>query len=129
MLATRVVTGDDWSGDAWAAFLANYRVSRADGLWLADATDLSPLDLPRDDAITMPDPGCRSVERLAYQIQAAALGGIDKATLRVIRQPKGQTPDSRESRLFEARIPTTREGPIREREQCWSVNGKASWKG
>jgi hypothetical protein len=47
---------------------------------------------------------------LAYQIQAAALGGLDKATLRVIRQPKGQTPDSPQSGLFEARIPTTREG-------------------
>src|SRR5271165_3082931 len=47
---------------------------------------------------------------LAYQVQAAALGDIDKATLRVIRQPKGQTPGSPESGLFEARIPTTREG-------------------
>ena len=47
---------------------------------------------------------------LAYQIQAAALGDLDKATLRVIRQPKGQTPGSPESGLFEARIPTTREG-------------------
>ena len=47
---------------------------------------------------------------LAYQIQAAALGGLDKATLCVIRQPKGQTPDSPQSGLFEARIPTTREG-------------------
>ena len=47
---------------------------------------------------------------LAYQAQAAALGGIDKATLRVIRQPKGETPGSPESGLFEARIPTTREG-------------------
>ena len=47
---------------------------------------------------------------LAYQVQAAALGGLDKATLRVIRQPRGQTPDTRESGLFEARIPTTREG-------------------
>jgi hypothetical protein len=47
---------------------------------------------------------------LAYQIQVAALGGPDKATLRVIRQPKGQTLDSAESRPFEARIPSTREG-------------------
>ena len=47
---------------------------------------------------------------LAYQVQAAALGGLDKATLRVIRQPRGQTPDTPESGLFEARIPTTREG-------------------
>src|SRR5271165_2623278 len=42
--------------------------------------------------------------------RAAALGGLDKTTLRVIRQPKGQTPGSPESGLFEARIPTTREG-------------------
>ena len=30
---------------------------------------------------------------LAYQIQVAALGGLDKATQRVIRQPKGRTLD------------------------------------
>ena len=47
---------------------------------------------------------------LAYQIQVAALGGPDKATLRVIRQPKGQTLDSAESGPFETRIPSTREG-------------------
>jgi len=47
---------------------------------------------------------------LAYQIQVAALGGPDKATLRVIRQPKGRTFDSAESGPFEARIPSTREG-------------------
>ena len=47
---------------------------------------------------------------LAYQIQVAALGGPDKATLRVIRQPKGRTLDSTESGPFEARVPSTREG-------------------
>ncbi len=47
---------------------------------------------------------------MAYQIQVAALGGPDKATLRVIRQPKGRTFDSAESGPFEARIPSTREG-------------------
>src|SRR5271154_717802 len=47
---------------------------------------------------------------LAYRIQAAALGGLDKETLRVIRQPKGQTFDSPDGRPFEARIPATREG-------------------
>jgi hypothetical protein len=47
---------------------------------------------------------------LAYRIQAAALGGLDKETLRVIRQPKGQTFNSPEGRPFEARIPATREG-------------------
>jgi Protein of unknown function (DUF2924) len=47
---------------------------------------------------------------LAYQFQLAALGGPDKATLRVIRQPKGRTLGSTESCLFQARIASTREG-------------------
>ena len=47
---------------------------------------------------------------LAYRLQAAALGGLDKETLCVVRQPKGQTLDSPISRPFEARIPATREG-------------------
>ena len=47
---------------------------------------------------------------LAYQLQAAALGGLDKETLRILRQPKGETPDSPDGRPFEIRIPTTREG-------------------
>ncbi len=47
---------------------------------------------------------------MAYQIQVAALGGPDKATLRVIRQPKGRTLNSAENGPFEARIPSTREG-------------------
>src|SRR5271165_5991338 len=47
---------------------------------------------------------------LAHLIQVAALGGLDKETLRVIRQPKGQTVNTPHGRPFEARIPATREG-------------------
>jgi hypothetical protein len=47
---------------------------------------------------------------LAYRIQAAALGGLDKETLRVLRQPKGQRLDSSHPRPFETRIPTTQDG-------------------
>jgi Protein of unknown function (DUF2924) len=47
---------------------------------------------------------------LAYRIQAAALGSLDKETLRVIRQPKGEKLESSDARPFETRIPTTREG-------------------
>jgi hypothetical protein len=65
---------------------------------------------------------------LAYQIQVAALGGLDKATLRVIRQPKGQTLDSAESGPFETRFPRRERGSISERERCWSASGRASWK-
>lgn len=56
-LQTRPIVGDDWEGDAWAAFLDDYLPSRPDGLWLADATDLFPLDLPKEAAIPMPAPG------------------------------------------------------------------------
>ena len=48
---------------------------------------------------------------LTYRIQAAALGGLDKETLRVLRQPKGRRLTSSDLRPFEARIATTREGP------------------
>jgi Protein of unknown function (DUF2924) len=47
---------------------------------------------------------------LAYQLQVDALGGPDKATLRVIRQPKGRNLGSAGSGPFEARIASTREG-------------------
>jgi hypothetical protein len=60
MLATRPVTGRSWDGDAWADFLKEYRVSRQDGLWLADVTDLFPLDLPLD--VAMPDNNGRPIE-------------------------------------------------------------------
>jgi Protein of unknown function (DUF2924) len=47
---------------------------------------------------------------LAHRIQAAAFGGLDKETLRVLRQPKGRRLASSDLHPFEARIATTREG-------------------
>ena len=47
---------------------------------------------------------------LAYRIQATAFGGLDKETLRVLRQPKGRRLASSDLRPFEAQIATTREG-------------------
>jgi Protein of unknown function (DUF2924) len=47
---------------------------------------------------------------LAYRIQATAFGGLDKETLRVLRQPKGHRLASSDLHPFEARIATTREG-------------------
>lgn len=55
LLATQRVVGQHWDGDAWTAFLDEYLISRADGLWLADLTDLFPTDLPQPDALQMPD--------------------------------------------------------------------------
>jgi hypothetical protein len=47
---------------------------------------------------------------LAYRIQATAFGGLDKETLRVLRQPKGWRLASSDLHPFEARIATTRDG-------------------
>ena len=47
---------------------------------------------------------------LAYRIQATAFSGLDKETLRVLRQPKGRRLGSSDLHPFEARIATTREG-------------------
>jgi hypothetical protein len=47
---------------------------------------------------------------LAHRIQATALGGLDKETLGVLRQPKGRRLASWDLHPFEARVATTREG-------------------
>jgi hypothetical protein len=47
---------------------------------------------------------------LAFRTQAAALGDLDKATLRLLRSPKDEAVGSRGSRPFETRGPATREG-------------------
>ena len=47
---------------------------------------------------------------LVYRIQAAALGGLDKETLRLLGPPKGQTSDAPDTQPFVARTPATREG-------------------
>jgi hypothetical protein len=47
---------------------------------------------------------------LAYRLQAAAFGGLDKEMLRILRQPRGQRLDSPDQRPFETRMPTTSDG-------------------
>lgn len=74
LLATRPVVGEDWSGDAWAAFLKEYCLSRDDGLWLADLTDPFPLDLAKEADIPMPESGDRSTAREDYRLLAPLIG-------------------------------------------------------
>ena len=57
LLTLRPVIGDDWSGDAWTAFLNEYRLSRKDGLWIADLTDPFPLNLATESDVAMPESG------------------------------------------------------------------------
>lgn len=74
LLATRTVVGEDWSGDAWAAFLKEYTLSRDDGLWLADLTDLFPLDLTKEADIPMPESGKSSTIREDGNLLAPLVG-------------------------------------------------------
>jgi hypothetical protein len=74
LLATRAVIGEDWSGDAWAAFLREYTLSRNDGLWLADLTDSFPLNLTQEADMPMPESGERSTVREDSNLLAPLLG-------------------------------------------------------
>lgn len=74
LLATRVVVGEDWRGDAWATFLREYTLSRNDGLWLADITDPFPLDLTKVADMPMPESGEISTVREDSYLLAPLLG-------------------------------------------------------
>jgi hypothetical protein len=53
LIQTRPVSGYNWTADPLGDFLADVDLSRPDGLWLADITDLAPTDLV--SALSMPD--------------------------------------------------------------------------
>jgi Protein of unknown function (DUF2924) len=55
-------------------------------------------------------PGWLMARVLAYRIQAAEFGNLDRAILRRLREMKGEAPESGQSRPFATRGPTTREG-------------------
>ena len=77
LLATRAVVGEDWSGDAWASFLREYTLSRDDGLWLSDLTDLFPLDLTKEADMPMPESGESGTVRPDSSLLAPLLGLVD----------------------------------------------------
>jgi hypothetical protein len=81
LLATRAVVGEDWSGDAWAAFLRQYTLSRNDGLWLADLTDPFPLDLTKEADMPMPESGKRGSVYEDVKLLAPLLGLQDGKVL------------------------------------------------
>lgn len=74
LLASRPVTGKHWNNDAWSAFLADYLVTLRNGLWLADTSDLFPLDLPSEASLAMPKPGETSKAAEDHALLAPMLG-------------------------------------------------------
>ncbi|KQN77036.1 hypothetical protein ASF04_24580 [Duganella sp. Leaf61] len=77
LLASRAVVGEDWRGDAWAAFLKEYRLSRDDGLWLSDLTDPFPLDLTSEADMPMPESGEKGTGRADRNLLAPLLGILE----------------------------------------------------
>ena len=55
-------------------------------------------------------PGWLMARMLAYRIQAAEFGDLDRAILRRLREMKGEALESGQARPFATRGPTTREG-------------------
>jgi hypothetical protein len=53
LLASTPLAKHRWKDNAWAAFLQEISLTRPDGLWLSDATDLYPVNLQGD--LPMPD--------------------------------------------------------------------------
>jgi Protein of unknown function (DUF2924) len=68
--------------------------------WRNQLGGIAPTHLPRWLLLRM----------LAFRMQAATLGDLDKATLRLLRSRQDETVGSRGARSFETRSPTTREG-------------------
>lgn len=65
LLATLPIRRHGWREDPWDEFVRSFGLTRPDRLWLSDATDLYPLDAPRD--LPMPEhdkPGISPEDRL-----------------------------------------------------------------
>jgi hypothetical protein len=90
-------------GETIGATIASFSDLDADRLrlqWRNHLGGLAPAHLPRWLLLRM----------LAFRIQAATLGDLDKATLRLLRSSKDDGGGSPGARPFETRGPTTREG-------------------
>ncbi|OLY75701.1 hypothetical protein AU074_21765 [Pseudomonas sp. ATCC PTA-122608] len=75
MLSSRIVTGSDWYGvDAWTSFLASYRLSRHDGKWLSDATDLFPLSLTKESDLPMDSVSTGGNDREDHDLLSPLIG-------------------------------------------------------
>jgi Protein of unknown function (DUF2924) len=82
------------------ASLAHLDADRLRLQWRNHLGGLAPAHLPRWLLLRI----------LAFRIQAATFGGLDKATLRLVRASNKDDGESAGARPFETRGPTTREG-------------------
>jgi hypothetical protein len=71
MLGTHPVSSDHWRGEPWLNFLREVNVSRADGLWLSDATDLAPANLVT--SFPMPETDAKKSDPIDQRVLAPML--------------------------------------------------------
>jgi len=86
--------------DALVASLSGLNVDQLRLQWRNHLGGIAPAHLP----------GWLLMRVLAYRIQAAAFGDLDRATLRRLREPRDEGFESGGARPFAPRGPTTREG-------------------
>ncbi len=86
--------------EASVASLSGLNVDQLRFLWRNHLGGIPPAHLP----------GWLLVRVLAYRIQAAAFGDLDRAILRRLRETRDEALQSGNARPFAARGPTTREG-------------------
>lgn len=72
LLASMPLTKHRWKDDAWADFLQEISLTRPDGLWLSDATDLYPVDLGAD--LPMPDADKAGIQAADRALLAPLVG-------------------------------------------------------
>jgi hypothetical protein len=86
--------------DALVAGLSHVNLDQLRLQWRNHLGGSSPIHLP----------GWLLLRVLAYRIQAAAFGDLDRAILRRLREPRDEAFESGGTRPFATRGPTTREG-------------------
>ncbi|MYM21478.1 hypothetical protein GTP46_02305 [Duganella sp. FT135W] len=77
LLATRAIVDDPWDKEVWAHFLGSYTLSRDDGEWISDLTDLFPIDIADVAELPMPEPGQASTLREDRRLLLPLLGVSD----------------------------------------------------
>lgn len=75
MLRDRPIVEPRWDHEPWAEFLHYVTLSRADGLWLSDASDLTPIDLVT--SLPMPDIDTKGMNQQDQKILGPLLGIVD----------------------------------------------------
>ncbi|WP_422009898.1 NACHT domain-containing protein [Reyranella sp.] len=75
MLRDRPIAEPRWDHEPWAEFLQYVTLSRADGLWLSDASDLTPIDLVT--SLPMPDIDTKGMNQQDQKILSPLLGIVD----------------------------------------------------